>query len=35
VDYVIQRVVEVVSRLRELSPLYDPAKERVHLSKTN
>ena len=35
VEYVIQRVVEVVSRLRELSPLYDTAKERVHLSKTN
>jgi cysteine desulfurase len=35
VDYVIQRVVEVVSRLRELSPLYDTAKERVHVSKTN
>ena len=35
VDYVIQRVVEVVNRLRELSPLYEMAKERVHLSKTN
>ena len=35
VDYVIQRVVEVVSRLRELSPLYETAKERVHLSKMN
>ena len=35
VDYVIQRVVEVVNRLREISPLYEVAKERVHLSKTN
>src|SRR5438445_718551 len=35
VDYVIQRVVEVVNRVRELSPLYEMAKERVHLSKTN
>jgi len=35
VDYVIQRVIEVVSRLRELSPLYEAAKERAHLTKTN
>jgi cysteine desulfurase len=35
VDYVIQRVVEVVTRLREISPLYETAKERVSLSKTN
>jgi cysteine desulfurase len=35
VDYVIQRVIEVVSRLRELSPLYEAAKERGHLSKAN
>jgi cysteine desulfurase len=35
VEYVIQRMVEVVSRLRELSPHYEMAKERVHLSKTN
>ena len=35
VDYVIQRVVEVVGRLRELSPGYEPTKERVPLSKTN
>jgi cysteine desulfurase len=34
VDYVIQRVVEVVSRLRELSPRYESG-ERLHLSKTN
>jgi cysteine desulfurase len=33
VDYVAQRVVETVSRLRELSPLYDLAKEGVDLSK--
>ena len=35
VDYVIQRVVEVVSRLRELSPPYEASKERAHVSKTN
>jgi cysteine desulfurase len=35
VDYVIKRVVEVVSRLRELSPLYEMAKEGVDLSKMN
>ena len=35
VEYVIQRVIEVVSRLREISPLYEIAKERAHLSKTN
>ena len=35
VDYVINRVVEVVSRLRELSPLYEMAKEGVDLSKMN
>lgn len=34
VDYVIQRVTEVVSRLRELSPSYE-AKERLHLSKSS
>jgi cysteine desulfurase len=33
VDYVAQRVVETVKRLRELSPLYDLAKEGVDLSK--
>jgi len=33
VDYVAHRVVETVSRLRELSPLYDLAKEGVDLSK--
>ncbi len=33
VDYVTKRVVEVVSRLRELSPLYEMAKEGIDLSK--
>ena len=31
VDYVADRVVETVSRLRELSPSYDAAKERIDL----
>ena len=35
VDYVVNRVVEVVSRLRELSPLYEMAKEGMDLSKMN
>ncbi len=33
VDYVTERVVETVVRLRELSPLYEMAKEGVDLSK--
>jgi len=33
VDYVADRVVETVTRLRELSPLYEMAKEGVDLSK--
>jgi len=33
VDYVAKRVVETVSRLRELSPLYEMAKEGVDLKK--
>src|SRR6202044_51228 len=33
VDYVAGRVVETVSRLRELSPLYEMAKEGVDISK--
>jgi cysteine desulfurase len=33
VDYVAERVVETVSRLRELSPLYEMAKEGVDLGK--
>ncbi len=35
VDYVVNRVVETVNRLRELSPLYEMAKEGVDLSKMN
>jgi cysteine desulfurase len=35
VDYVVKRVVEVVSRLRDLSPLYEMAKEGMDLSKMN
>ncbi len=33
VDYVADRLVETVSRLRELSPLYEMAKEGIDLSK--
>jgi cysteine desulfurase len=33
VDYVADKLVEVVTRLRELSPLYEMAKEGVDLSK--
>ena len=33
VDYVAKRVVETVNRLRELSPLYEMAKEGIDLSK--
>jgi len=35
VDYVIRRVVESVNRLRELSPLYEMAKEGVDLKKVS
>ena len=35
VDYVTNRVIEVVQRLRELSPLYEMAKEGIDLSKMN
>ena len=35
VDYVIGRVVETVKRLRELSPLYEMAKEGVDLKQMN
>jgi cysteine desulfurase len=35
VDYVIGRVVETVKRLRELSPLYELAKEGVDLKKVD
>ena len=33
VDYVADRVVETVKRLRELSPLYEMAKEGVDLKR--
>ncbi len=33
VDYVVQRVTEVVKRLREMSPLYEMAKDGVDLKK--
>jgi len=33
VDYVVKRVVEVVQRLREMSPLYEMAKEGIDLKK--
>ncbi len=35
VDYVVSRVVETVNRLRELSPLYEMAKEGIDLGKMN
>ncbi len=35
VDYVIRRVVEVVRKLRDLSPLYEMAKEGIDLSKVS
>ncbi|MGI9103858.1 MAG: IscS subfamily cysteine desulfurase [Terriglobales bacterium] len=35
VDYVAARVIEVVKRLRELSPLYEMAKEGVDLKKVS
>src|SRR5687767_13711650 len=33
VDYVADRVIEVVRKLRELSPLYEMAKEGIDLTK--
>jgi cysteine desulfurase len=33
VDYVAARIIEVVNKLRELSPLYEMAKEGVDLTK--
>jgi cysteine desulfurase len=33
VDYVAERVIEAVRRLRELSPLYEMAKEGMDLKK--
>src|SRR5246500_5582664 len=35
VDYVAAKVIDVVNKLRELSPLYDMAKEGVDLSKVS
>jgi cysteine desulfurase len=35
VDYVIERVVEVVERLRELSPLYEMAQEGIDLKSVH
>jgi cysteine desulfurase len=35
VDYVANKVIDVVSKLRELSPLYEMAKEGVDLSKVS
>src|SRR5207248_10725086 len=33
VDYVADRLIDVVSKLRELSPLYEMVKEGIDLSK--
>src|SRR5438128_1403444 len=33
VDYVIEKMIQVVSKLRELSPLYEMAKEGIDISK--
>jgi cysteine desulfurase len=33
VDYVAAKVIDVVKKLRELSPLYEMAKEGIDLSK--
>jgi len=33
VDYVIEKMVTVVNKLRELSPLYEMAKEGIDISK--
>jgi cysteine desulfurase len=35
VDYVASKVVDVVKKLRELSPLYEMAKEGIDISKIN
>ncbi len=32
-DYVADRLIDVVSKLRELSPLYEMVKEGIDLSK--
>ena len=33
VDYVVDKMVQVVTKLRELSPLYEMAKEGIDISK--
>ncbi len=33
IDYVSERLIDVVKKLRELSPLYEMAKEGIDLSK--
>jgi cysteine desulfurase len=33
VDYVAAKVIDVVKKLRDLSPLYEMAKEGIDLSK--
>lgn len=35
IDYTVQRVVQTVRRLRELSPLYELAKEGVDLKSVS
>jgi cysteine desulfurase len=35
VDYVAAKVIDVVKKLRELSPLYEMAKEGIDISKVN
>jgi cysteine desulfurase len=35
VDYVTEKMVQVVTKLRELSPLYEMAKEGIDISKVN
>src|SRR5246500_315145 len=35
VDYVVDKMVQVVTKLRELSPLYEMAKEGIDISKVN
>ena len=35
VDYVTEKMVLVVTKLRELSPLYEMAKEGIDISKVN
>jgi len=35
IDYVADKLVDVVKKLRELSPLYEMAKEGIDLSKVS